>query len=169
MYWLSYPSSVHCWYNIQVRILSILVFWVLTPCGLVGRCQCFWGIYCPPSSGLKTTRRYNPKTDIDIFTALRASNVSSSYCILPLSLYWHFYLIPECGSVAGCSVRWREVYSLRLPYEIRQIVMALWTLLSQLVLLLLCLYNKDNNAKSLHPVDLLYTVASPAVIHITLD
>jgi hypothetical protein len=59
--------------------------------------------------------------------------------------------------------------SLRLPYEIRQIVMALWTLLSQLVLLLLCLYNKDNSAKSLHPVDLLYTVASPAVIHITLD
>jgi hypothetical protein len=35
--------------------MSMLVFWIVTPCGLVGRYQRFGGIYCP-SSG-----RYNPE------------------------------------------------------------------------------------------------------------
>jgi hypothetical protein len=33
--------------------LLVLVFWVVTPCGLVGRYQCFRGNILPPSLGLK--------------------------------------------------------------------------------------------------------------------
>jgi hypothetical protein len=45
----------------------MLVFWVVTPCGLVGRYQRFGETYCLLLQGLtfvstcKSTRRYNPE------------------------------------------------------------------------------------------------------------
>jgi hypothetical protein len=44
-----------------VKEMSMLVFWVVTPCGLVGSCQCFGGTYCFHLQGYKFTRHYNPE------------------------------------------------------------------------------------------------------------
>jgi hypothetical protein len=67
----------------------MFVFWVVTPCGLVGRYQCFGEKTLPPSSApemkayVPSKRWYLPtsphgvitqKTNIDIFTAVSTSN-----------------------------------------------------------------------------------------------
>jgi hypothetical protein len=62
--------------------MLMLVFWVVTPCGLLGRYQRFRGTYClhlqpmkcwylPTSPHGVTTQ----KTNTDIFTAVRISNL----------------------------------------------------------------------------------------------
>jgi hypothetical protein len=46
--------------------MSVFVFWIVTPCGLVGRQQLFGGTYCLNFLGY-----------VDKFTAVRTSNLTS--------------------------------------------------------------------------------------------
>jgi hypothetical protein len=83
--------------------LSVLVLWVVTPCGLIGRYQCFGGTYClhlhpwrwrhyvclkcwclPTSPQGITTQ----KTNTDIFTAMRTSNFIQVLVLLTPSSEW---------------------------------------------------------------------------------
>jgi hypothetical protein len=69
----------------------MLVFWIITPCELVGRYRRFWGTYwsvfkpwrwrqyLPPKRRYLPTSPYGvatQKTNIDIFTAVRTSNLT---------------------------------------------------------------------------------------------
>jgi hypothetical protein len=66
----------HTW-SIIYYALKVLVFWVETLCGLVGRYQCFGGTYClllqccPTSPHVFTTQ----KTNTEFFTTVRTSKL----------------------------------------------------------------------------------------------
>jgi hypothetical protein len=64
--------------------MVMVTFWVLTPCGLAGGYQCFGGTYYLPEDrcnmflrnvGTRPRGVTNQKTNIDIFTAVRTSNL----------------------------------------------------------------------------------------------
>jgi hypothetical protein len=71
--------------------LSMLVFWVEMPCGLVGRYERFGGAYCVHCQSHLPTITHgvtDQKTNIGIFTAVRTSNLISSS--------FHFHPQPSC-------------------------------------------------------------------------
>jgi hypothetical protein len=55
--------------------LSMLVFWVVIPCGLVGRYKRFGGAYCLHLQGWSPHGDTTQKTTMDIVTAVRTSNL----------------------------------------------------------------------------------------------
>jgi hypothetical protein len=88
---LSWPFAqdhlINRWVN-----TSVLVFWVVTLCGLVGRYHNFRGTYCFHLQGITTQ-----KTSINIFTTVKTSNliqlINSSKNTLPCYLNLFLFLI----------------------------------------------------------------------------
>jgi hypothetical protein len=68
--------------KIVLREISMSVFWVVTPCGLVGRCQRFEKTHCLHLQGLSFLRNsvsphgITNQNKIDIFSAMTTSNLT---------------------------------------------------------------------------------------------